>query len=44
MEMFERSFQELVKRYDIFRTNFIYEGLRRPHQVVFKEYETSIEL
>ena len=43
MEMFERSFRELIKRYDIFRTNFIYEGVRRPQQAVFKEYEACIE-
>lgn len=33
----EKSANELLKRYDILRTAFIYEGLERPLQVVLKE-------
>jgi iturin family lipopeptide synthetase B len=33
----EQSLKELLKRYDILRTAFVYEGLERPLQVVLKE-------
>jgi amino acid adenylation domain-containing protein/non-ribosomal peptide synthase protein (TIGR01720 family) len=33
----EKSLNELLKRYDILRTAFVYEGLDRPVQVVLKE-------
>lgn len=35
--MFERSFNILIERHDILRTNFVSENLRRPRQVVLKE-------
>ena len=33
----ERSLNELFKRYEVLRTNFIHEGFERPLQVVLKE-------
>ncbi|MBN2862731.1 MAG: amino acid adenylation domain-containing protein, partial [Bacteroidales bacterium] len=36
-EVFEESFNFLIQRYDILRSNFIHENLRHPHQVVFQE-------
>ena len=36
MNLFEKSFNRLLQRYDVFRTNFIYEGMKNPRQVVLK--------
>ncbi|MGD2090215.1 MAG: amino acid adenylation domain-containing protein [Candidatus Aminicenantes bacterium] len=38
----EKSINELLKRYDILRTAFIYEGLERPLQVVLKERKADL--
>jgi amino acid adenylation domain-containing protein/non-ribosomal peptide synthase protein (TIGR01720 family) len=35
-EVVERSLNELFKRYEVLRTNFIHEGFERPLQVVLK--------
>jgi amino acid adenylation domain-containing protein/non-ribosomal peptide synthase protein (TIGR01720 family) len=37
VDIVQKSLDELVKRYDILRTLFIYEGLEQPVQVVLKE-------
>ncbi len=35
--LLEKSFNHLIKRYDIFRTVFLYEKLKSPRQVVLNE-------
>lgn len=40
--IFEKSFNLLVDRYDILRTTIVYDGIKRPRQVVLKEYPVSI--
>ncbi|MBN2862736.1 MAG: amino acid adenylation domain-containing protein, partial [Bacteroidales bacterium] len=40
---FEKSFNLLVQRYDILRTNFVYEKIKNPRQVVFKEREVTVD-
>lgn len=40
-ELFERSFQMLVQRYEVFRTNFVTQKIQKPRQVVFKERTVS---
>jgi len=37
LEQFEKSLNELFKRHDVLRTAFVYEGLKRPLQVVLKD-------
>jgi len=37
--LFEKSWNELFKRYDIFRTLFLYKGLENPLQVVLKKQQ-----
>lgn len=41
LEAFEKSFQALIDRYEIFRTVFIYEKVQRPKQVVLKQREAK---
>ncbi|PZD92996.1 hypothetical protein DNH61_25410 [Paenibacillus sambharensis] len=41
---FELSFNELLRRHDIFRTAFVYEGVAVPQQVVRRHRDVSIEL
>ncbi|TPG69307.1 amino acid adenylation domain-containing protein [Brevibacillus laterosporus] len=41
---FERSVNELVDRYDVLRTVFIYEGLTRPQQVVWKQRRLTVHV
>lgn len=42
VKAFEETFKELVRRYDIFRTNFIYGITEVPQQVVLKHRNISI--
>lgn len=42
VEIFEKSFIEVLKRHDIFRTVFITDGLERPQQVVVKEKHAKV--
>ena len=42
-ELLEKSFNLIIKRYDVLRTNFIYQKIQEPKQVVFKEREAVIE-
>ncbi len=37
INIFEKSWNELFKRYDIFRTLFLHKGLENPLQIVLKE-------
>jgi tyrocidine synthetase-3 len=39
ISVFKRSLNELLNRHPILRTVFVYEGLDRPMQVVFKEWQ-----
>lgn len=39
---FERSVNELLNRYDVLRTVFIYEDLARPQQVVWKQRSLTV--
>ncbi|CAM4488354.1 non-ribosomal peptide synthetase [Paenibacillus tarimensis] len=41
---FEQSFNELLRRHDIFRTAFVYEGVAVPQQVVRRHHDVSVEL
>jgi amino acid adenylation domain-containing protein len=36
-DLFRRSLQLLERRYEVLRTNFVYENLKKPKQVVLKE-------
>jgi len=40
--LLEQSLNELIKRYDILRTNFIHIGLKKPQQVVLKERKAHL--
>ncbi|MDQ0168369.1 non-ribosomal peptide synthetase, partial [Bacillus horti] len=40
--LLEQSFNHLIKRYDILRTNFIHHKSRKPQQVVLKERSISV--
>jgi len=42
VKLFEKSFNILLDRYDVFRTVFIYENLEKPQQVVFKKRNAGI--
>ncbi|MBX4267613.1 amino acid adenylation domain-containing protein, partial [Clostridium estertheticum] len=42
VELFEKSINKLIKKYDVLRTIFIYEDEERPLQVVFKEAKIKI--
>ncbi|MBJ8194053.1 hypothetical protein JDS79_45990, partial [Bacillus cereus] len=33
-ELLEQSFQELLAKYEVLRTNFVFTGIREPRQVV----------
>ena len=37
LNIFKESFDKLVQRYEVLRTNFLYEGLKKPRQVVLKK-------
>lgn len=39
---FEKSINLVVDRYDVFRTNFVYEKINQPRQVVFKKRPVKI--
>jgi non-ribosomal peptide synthase protein (TIGR01720 family) len=39
----EKSFNYLINRHDIFRTLFVYEGLKIPLQVVLKQRDATID-
>ena len=41
-ELFEKSLNMLIKRHEALRTNFIYQKISKPKQVVFKERVTKI--
>jgi amino acid adenylation domain-containing protein len=40
--IFEESLDLLTKRYDVLRTNFIYQNMAKPVQVVYKEKKTKL--
>ncbi|NJD03238.1 MAG: AMP-binding protein, partial [Ruminiclostridium sp.] len=40
--LFEKSFNFLIKRYDILRTSFVYQKIQQPRQVVLKERHANI--
>jgi len=42
IHIFEKSWNELFKRYDIFRTLFMYKGLKNPLQIVLKNQQFKI--
>ncbi|MBN2864186.1 MAG: amino acid adenylation domain-containing protein, partial [Bacteroidales bacterium] len=43
IEIFEKSINILIRRYDIFRTVFVYEKVKQPLQIVFKERPLKIK-
>lgn len=43
IEAVQKSFEELINRYDIFKTLFLWEELDQPVQVVLKSQEASFE-
>ncbi|WP_028595417.1 non-ribosomal peptide synthetase [Paenibacillus assamensis] len=43
-EKFEQSFNEVLRRHDIFRTAFMYEGIAVPHQIVRRHQDNPIKL
>ncbi|MCG7317691.1 non-ribosomal peptide synthetase [Brevibacillus laterosporus] len=43
VELFSKSLQMLVSRYDVFRTTFLHEKMKKPVQVVLKERPISIQ-
>ena len=43
LKCFEKSFNILINRHEVFRTVFIYEGLAKPQQVVLRERQTNID-
>ncbi|HEX3047185.1 MAG TPA: amino acid adenylation domain-containing protein, partial [Bacillota bacterium] len=42
LELLEKTFEIIVQRYDVLRTNFVYEKIQKPKQVVFKEKKPEI--
>ncbi len=42
IDLLENCFNEIVKRYDILRTVFVYEGLSKPFQAVLKERKVAL--
>ncbi|NFA07396.1 amino acid adenylation domain-containing protein [Clostridium botulinum] len=42
LNIFERSFNKVIERYDILRTVFVYENVDKPKQIVFKERKARI--
>lgn len=42
LEVFEKSFNKLIERYDVFRTNFVHEKVKNPQQVVFKKKNAKV--
>ena len=42
-ELLEKSFNLIIKRYDVLRTNFLYQKLEEPRQIVLKAREAVIE-
>ncbi len=43
IDVFEESFNELIRRHAILRTSFIGKGVRKPKQVVLKERKVGID-
>jgi len=43
VDLFEKSFNKLLERYDILRTNFIYDKFDELMQIVFKEKKGKVE-
>ncbi|UCH92861.1 MAG: amino acid adenylation domain-containing protein [Candidatus Aminicenantes bacterium] len=41
-DLFEKTFNHLIKTYDILRTVFAYKKTKRPRQVVFKDGEVDV--
>jgi amino acid adenylation domain-containing protein/non-ribosomal peptide synthase protein (TIGR01720 family) len=41
VSLFEKSYERLVSKYDVFRTAFVYEKVKQPRQVVLKQRNTQ---
>ena len=41
-KLFERAFTRIIRRFDVLRTIFVHENLRRPMQVVLNERNASV--
>lgn len=41
--LFEQSFNKLIERHQVLRTNFVYEKTKQPIQIVFRERTCNIE-
>ncbi|NBI30069.1 non-ribosomal peptide synthetase [Chengkuizengella marina] len=42
VQILEQSFNLLIEKYDILRTNFMYENIQKPKQIVFKKRKINI--
>ncbi|OBZ12712.1 non-ribosomal peptide synthetase [Bacillus sp. FJAT-26390] len=42
--LFEESMNRIIARYDVFRTTFLYDKVKRPVQVVLKERSLTIQI
>ncbi len=42
LDIFQKSLDTLIQRYDILRTNFIYQNISKPMQIVYKGKKSSI--
>jgi fengycin family lipopeptide synthetase D len=42
IDLLEKSFNKMIERHDIFRTNFIYEKIKKPQQVVLKKRTAKV--
>lgn len=42
VELLKRSFNLIIERHDVLRTNFVYQKMKVPRQVVFKEKSVEI--
>ncbi|MVO98623.1 amino acid adenylation domain-containing protein [Paenibacillus sp. N10] len=40
--LFQESFNQLIQRHDVLRTNFVYSKLKKPHQVICKKRRTTV--
>ncbi|MDR6224079.1 non-ribosomal peptide synthetase [Desmospora profundinema] len=42
LQVFEQSVQQLLQRHDILRTNFVYQKLKKPQQVVLNQRKAAV--
>ncbi len=42
IKLFEESFNKVINKYDVLRTVFVHEGVKKPVQVILKDIKTAI--